>query len=501
MKKHLLLLFFLLTVLGAFAQDNTQIIKERIDLLFKNMAQKNLDEVSAYFAEDISYNGLKGVTLTKTILKGIAIQKDPITAYKIVKKELINDKFRLHIVIGNEEDNGYNFLIDKLGFFYEINLFKIKMAEESQALKLQNPQSFPFELDGNAVNFYPFLNTFKAKFLFDTGATNCSIDMAIAKKLNLKVVSKQSAEGASGKEYYEVVTIDSLKLGSLIIKNLNALVVDLSKFGLDGIIGNDLLKNYVTRIDYDQQAFTFYNHLNECPDKYEKSAEFKFLEGIAIPMLEIEIGLKSGETFKGNVLMDSGATPNFLLNSNIVSKENLLPKFTPKLVNSSRSLTADVSEEYLSTVQSITVLENYFLDVPIVISLAKKGINATPNLMGILGNGIMYRFNWLFDYRSKTIYYHKNKQFDVQFDYPLINFKIRKNNAKLYFDNIQPESSEANAGIKPGFEILKVNGLKAENFDKIQKILKTTNQTIKITYRNDLGKLEKWKVKTKKRLI
>ena len=501
MKKNLLLLFFLITVLSSFAQNNLPIIKERIDLLFTNMAQKNLDEVSLYFAEDISYNGLKGKAITKTVLKGIAIQKGPITAYEITKSEIINDKFRVSIIIENEEDEGYNFLIDKLGFFHEINLFKIKMAEESQALKLQNPQDYPFEMDGNAVNFHPLLNNNKVKFLFDTGATTCSIDKSIAKRLNLKVVSKQSTEGASGTEYYEVVTIDSLKLGNLTIKKLNAIVVDLSKFGLDGIIGNDILKNYVTKIDYDQHSFTFFNRINECPEKYEKSAGFKFIEGVAIPVIEIEIGLKSGENFKGNVLMDSGATPNFLLNSNIVTNHNLLSKFTPKLVNASKSLTSDISEEYLSTLQSMSVLNNSFLDVPIIISLATKGINAMPNLMGILGNGIMYRNNWIFDYRNQTVYFQKNQQFDVPFDYPFTNFRIRKDHKKLYFDNIQPQSLEANAGIKSNFEILSVNKLKLENYKEIQKLLKTHNKSIKVLYIDEQGKKKTWKIKTKNRLI
>lgn len=505
MNKFIYLAIFILFPLLHNAQNkeiNNPLFKERINLLFKGMAEKNMDEVSNYFADSVSYSGYNGKKIVSTILKGIALQKQPPSEYKIDNIERINDKSKVSITTNNPGDKDFYFLFDDKGMFWQINLYTIKIPKSSK-IKLPHPVTIPFQLEGNAVNFNIKLNNQnnQYKFLFDTGATSCVLDSTLVSKLNLKIISKQNSTGASGSSNHNVVAIDSLSFGGVVLKDISAVVVDLSKFKLDGIIGYDILNHYVTKIDYDNKILSFFNEIKECKDPYQDKLTFDFAEGVTIPRTEISINLKSGKTFKGFVLMDSGADPNFLLNSNIVKNNNLLEEFDPKIEFGSKSLTTNSTDEYLSTLKSLNFLDEVYEDVPLIISLATQGVHSMPNLLGILGNGILYKKNWIFDYSTKTAYYHQNKFANNLFEYPYTNFSITKENNTMFFNIIQSQSKEMQAGLKPHMEIISVNNLDASQYIEIKRLLQTPNKIIKVKYINNLGEQKKWKVKTTKRLI
>jgi hypothetical protein len=500
MKNIILIIFLFVSIATIVAQEKQEfnpLYKDRIDILFQNMFEQNFDEISYYFADEIKYFNEKGKEKVKNILKNIAFQKHQLLKYQISDISKVEDKYRVYLITDNQEN--FNFVFDEKGIFFEINMYELTIQSYSNLIE---PSIIPFLLrDDELITFDLTINCSdkKSKFLFDTGAAILVIDSTIAKNNNLKIISKQIITGAYGEKVYNIILIDSLTIGDIILKNVVGMVDNLKKFDVDGIIGNDVLKNYVTKIDYDNKKFIFYNQIAECKDLYTGKIVFDLVEGL--PVTEISIKLKTGEFFTGKVIIDSGASPYFLISSKLTNDNNLLSKFNPKLLTGSKTLTTSYHTEFISAIDTL-FFYNTFVDVPIIIPTSSTGALENSNYsLGILGNGIIKKYNWIIDYSSKIAYLQKNKFFNQEFNYPNTNFSIKSENQKLYFHIIQPNSDEEKAGIKSNFEIISVNKLKIDELSKIKQLFKIQNQKIKIKYIDNLNNIKYWNVKTSNKLI
>jgi len=181
------------------------------------------------------------------------------------------------------------------------------------------------------------------------------------------------------------------------------------------------------------------------------------------------------------VLMDSGAGISFMLNSNITRENNLIESFNPKITYSSSSLTGE-EVTYESSLHSLYFNNEKHLDVPVEIPLSTAGINTMPDLLGILGNGIMKRYNWIFDYNNLTAYYESNKYKDENFKYPCTDFYVNRKDQKMFFEDVQEKSVEFKSGIKDGMEIKSINGYGIDDFAKINKLLYKESIKLEIEY-------------------
>lgn len=381
------------------------------------------------------------------------------------------------------------------------NKEKIKV-EQTNNVTIE-PWIVPFVLEDNLIFFKASIKGIKdtLNFVFDTGASMCVLDSTIAAENKIEPFTENMATGASGSTDYKIASMEEFQVKGLKLSKLNTVLVNLShlKHGLsiDGIIGRDFLFNYATKIDYDKKELIFYNEISEVKTIYKNKLTYNLDWGI--PQIPIGIKLKSGEEFEGNVLMDSGAGLNFMLNSNITRDNNLLESFNPKIHTSSTSLTGE-DDEYESSLHSLSFNNEEHLDVPVHIPLSTAGVNATPGLLGILGNGIMKRYNWVFDYKNQTAYYESNTFKDEKFDYLCTDFFIKKEDQKLFFKNVQKNSVEYKKGIEDGMEIKSINGYGIEDYSEIKKLLKKEYIKLKIEYLTMNGKKKKIIIETKRKM-
>lgn len=132
------------------------------------------------------------------------------------------------------------------------------LAKEEDYIKIQLTQ-----LNSGHLSLYANLNKVKGHFILDTGASTSIIDRKNRKKFRL--ISKKSnkiAKTAGGIQLQmEVSHENTIEFENLILRNFKVSIVDLKhinysfhKMGIqdiDGIIGNDILKNRKGVIDYD----------------------------------------------------------------------------------------------------------------------------------------------------------------------------------------------------------------------------------------------------------
>lgn len=361
-------------------------------------------------------------------------------------------------------------------------------------------------MKGNLISIPVKINGDKEilNFIFDTGATSCVLDSQVAKKLNIEAISEQTSTGATGSSTYKLAEIKTLSIGGLHLSKLATVLVDLAHLSknndkIDGIIGYSLLKHFVCEIDYDNNKLYFYNSIDEIKNIYKNSLNIELKESLPIPQIKFSIKLKSGIDIHGKVLMDTGANPNFLINSNVVKQYNLVDRTDNKIQLGIKTLTGK-GESYLCSIEGIRYGEHKEIDVPVLMTTDQAGVNAFPNLLGILGNGILHRNNWIFDYKNLKAYYKANKYSNLDFEYPCVNFDIIQKNEKMYFNQIQKKSLLTKKNINENTQIVEVNEFKIADYKKIKKLLLQDNIKLKIKYINKNGKMKKININTERKI-
>jgi clan AA aspartic protease (TIGR02281 family) len=119
-----------------------------------------------------------------------------------------------------------------------------------------NKASIPFEKQGQVVIVEATLNKkTAAKFVVDTGASYTMISSAMAKELDIDTEqSRRTApfQTANGIIQAPLVSLDSISVGGMEIRNLTAAVHDvLSDPRIAGLLGLNFLSNF--RMDIDTQ--------------------------------------------------------------------------------------------------------------------------------------------------------------------------------------------------------------------------------------------------------
>ncbi|UCE96579.1 MAG: clan AA aspartic protease [Candidatus Bathyarchaeota archaeon] len=125
---------------------------------------------------------------------------------------------------------------------------------------IANPERPIITIKGTINQDGPF------NFIFDTGASMTVIEKQTAAKLGLyeKAESTKKAHGAGGALSSSIVIIESIKVGNVEAKNIQAGVLDLSnltKCGcieeFAGILGYNFMKDHKVIIDYPKQEIHF----------------------------------------------------------------------------------------------------------------------------------------------------------------------------------------------------------------------------------------------------
>lgn len=150
-------------------------------------------------------------------------------------------------------------------------------------------------------------------FLFDTGASETIIDRRIAAEHYLLKEGMSPMMAAGGRVEVSDTTLKRLELGSLILNDVTASIHPLAaqskQLGrrIAGIIGTNVIKNFVVRIDYGKPTLTFYDS-----DSFErpKAAVAVPLAQQNAPVVRIKLGGAAGQEVL--MLADTGAAFNNL---------------------------------------------------------------------------------------------------------------------------------------------------------------------------------------------
>ncbi len=268
---------------------------------------------------------------------------------------------------------------------------------------------------------------------------------------------------------------NTLTLGEATSNSTNIVLLfeqgfDLStRFGIPiyGIIGHDILKDFVVEVNYSRSRISFYKH-----DYFYKKKKKKLKTFDEIP-IEIEKGKPylnlnseiNGVNLNLKLLIDSGSWDAIWLFEDKKKKIITPPIFIEDYLGYGLNGEVHGKKARINFLEigSLKIKEptTSFPD-----SLSVSGITKTDR-NGTLGSEILRRFTTIYDYKNRKLYLKKNRKYKEAFHYNMAGLELYQPYPELpYLEVIyvRENSPAALAGIKKGDAIRYVNGKKVGVF-------------------------------------
>ncbi|HWY39004.1 MAG TPA: aspartyl protease family protein [Bacteroidia bacterium] len=372
------------------------------------------------------------------------------------------------------------------------NLIKtVKVLKKGEVVQKNFREEVSFESRAGLIIVKVNVNGRDYHFIFDSGASNC-VTKEVAAELSLKPVINQTAEDAEGKQGgVQFALLNEIKIGKISFTNTAAAIIDLKQvpelacLKVDGLIGGNLMRKVFWQIDYVKQKLV----VASCLDSLhvaQDAAVFSFSPLLSgTPVVEVDAdGIKSS----GNIF-DTGSSGSITLSGPTfkkVVKKNAALKYARGAGSNSAGLYgAGNDTEYVAEIKNLNMG---------TLTLANRAIEFRRE-KGNLGSDFFKDYIVSLNWKSNKIYFSPQVKEISQWE--TFGFAALKNGRKLVVTFLFESSPAAEAGVKPGDEILSINGKDYSNLTdegycemvvnrapwknekNLQMVLKTTDGTQK----------------------
>lgn len=309
--------------------------------------------------------------------------------------------------------------------------------------KTQKKQSVSFQLINNLIVIPVTVNGKELSFILDSGVNktiifnltkNDSIGLLNTEKIVLRGLGNGEPVAAL------LTTKNTLKIKNIKSSNEAVYVIvkdffDLSSrmgITINGIIGYNLIRDFIVKINYKTKRITFYNSKKYKLKKCKKCEILPIQLFRKKPYLNVSVQLDTiGSKFtKVKMLIDSGASDALWLFED--SKTNIK---TPKLFFNDilgEGLTGAIYGNR-SRIPKLKV-GSFTIDKPTISFLdtvASKNARIFKARNGSIGGNILKRFKVWLDYRNKKIMLRKNGSFNKGFQYNMSGLDVIYNGKQL----------------------------------------------------------------------
>jgi hypothetical protein len=316
-----------------------------------------------------------------------------------------------------------------------LSVFSGARAEDPAPIMLGESIIVPFELDGGHIIIQASVNGHPPRpFVFDTGGRNI-VTPKVAKELNLPAGAGDELLGGIGKHMQETMatTVDSLRIGAAELTGERIIVAEMPNALCDrgarprvaGLIGPELLRHYVVRIDYQKRQLTLILGAFEPP-----------ADGFAVP-LTLQI-TKEG-LFKADIVaVEDGVPGHFIIDTGLIGATYLYPAFaeanamlshvpktltfeSPGGVGGHQRVVAGIGKSiaigsvtftspFMVTPADIMAQSHYHRITNSNIFEYRRSLTYDASFAGLLGTSVLARFVVTLDYRGQRAYFQAARE-------------------------------------------------------------------------------------------
>ena len=368
---------------------------------------------------------------------------------------------------------------------------------------------FSYENDFIILNVL-FNGTLPLRFIFDTGAEHTILTKkAVTDLFQVQYDRKFTIYGSdlSTVLYAYLARGITLKIDNLIATNRNILVLEEDYFrfhefaGLtvQGILGSDLFRRFIVKINYKRQVITFIDPSSFRPPGKSFSKMDIDLERHK-PYINTNIFVNADKKgVPARLLIDTGASLSLLLYTNT----DLNIELPPRVIRTNIGMgLGGFIQGALGRIEQID-FEPFQLN-GVVTNFQELDANLDSLRLvkrhGILGNHILSRFIIYIDYIKGTMYLKANRNLKTKFAYDRSGINVSASGVELNVFtvfNVISDSPAAEAGIQTGDQIRRINGwpatfsslgdvnrkLRARKGKKIKLIVDRNGEILKVEFR------------------
>ena len=311
--------------------------------------------------------------------------------------------------------------------FFLIGFALSVFSQENFVLKNGKSDKINFKLVNNLIVIPVTINGASLSFLLDTGVSRPIIFnfFNLKEKLSFNNTELIHIQGLGNDKPIEVLRASN---NTVIIGNAVNLQQDLfaiidasinfaPSLGMQihGIIGYDIFKDFIVEINYSRTFIKPYNPKSYKPKSSNKWRNSKLKFYNKKPIIEASVTVNNNEV-PVNLLIDTGGSDAIWLfedstQSLPIPKNNFDDFLGRGLSGTIFGKRAVLASFRLKDFE----LQKVNVAFPDSLSVQKTKIHALRN--GSLMGNIIHRFNWVFDYGSKSVAFKKNKYFKAPFNY------------------------------------------------------------------------------------
>ncbi len=322
-------------------------------------------------------------------------------------------------------------------------------------------ESLDFEYRAGLPVIQAEINGKTGYFLFDTGASMI-LDKEFANEMMLKTKARINVNDSGGNSvtFQPMVKLKNINIGAVHFENIGAIVLDLKSSAIfkcvdfDGIIGSNLMRHALWKIDYQNQKIVFTDALEnfEINKNYNTIPFRSNVQGTPLVDLTLD-GIRIE-----NVTFDTGSN----------GKIDVLYRYLQPLRETKKNTGLD--ETFSTGSGTYGVGGNSIADTTFYakVEQTKIGDITLENKIlefrkesDIIGNEFLSNYDVILDWVNKNIYLKQVKDYQ----YTSINefgFDLVMRDQGVYICCLY-DDKEANENLRIGDKILEINGLDFNN--------------------------------------
>ncbi|QWX84855.1 aspartyl protease family protein [Cellulophaga sp. HaHaR_3_176] len=324
---------------------------------------------------------------------------------------------------------------------------------KKELIENQYIKEIPFNFDYGVPIIKATINNKEYNFLFDTGMPTV-LSESISNDLNLKSIRSIMGMDINGNTKQEShVIVNEISIGEIGFKQIEALSTDLSTgfeigcLNLDGVIGNNLIKNAIWEIDYENKVIRLTDNIDNFKIP-ENAAIIKFKtnkkKGYYSPSIDVTVNKKK----RKGVKFDTGSNGGIKLPLNFYSSvldDNKSVEYYGKA--SAAIYGKGENKNYVdSKVNSIEIGG---------LHLQNKIVTFNENSPTV-GNQFLKNFKIIISYDENKIYMITQKE-SISTILENFGFQTSVNGQKAIIAIIYKNSNAEKKGLQLGDEIVTVN--------------------------------------------
>jgi len=481
--KKIFLLSILIFGCSIYAQNSIQKSIETFEKAFKDKdysAIKNL--IAPEFtvgSGDSSSNEFYFNTIFKAYPNLDSIQVGKSKVEKNQTKTAVNffftgkEKKPSEIVFNSENKMVYVTFLD--------GLYRVDRNAEVKKLA-----SIPFQIIENGIAIKIKLNKADREFLmlFDTGADGMALNPDSAYKAGVVVTKSKSASVVGGSQQVQYSEDNTIYLGGQILKNQGLVIFP--KHGVyDGLFGANLLRNYITSVNFDTMTIDLYNFGNFNYWGKAKPLVFDYKSGL--PVVKMNLTFEDKKTVEGSFTFDTGAGYDLIAYGPFNHKNNLEASLKTEYTSVNYSL-GKQTKIVGGAIPNISINGNNFPNIPVALQEYDEANKKWASADGSLGIDLIKRFNFTIDLLHKTVYLEPNKNFNKTPSFYLSGLYLDfDENQNLLVKRVLDQQNEDLKKVKVGAKVTQINDFEAKDLVKPENLkkLKETKESKDIIIEQD----------------